>query len=237
MRPIACLLTLCFVSCGWKALKECEGGRALPPSQHLQRCAGLITAPACRHYVSSLDGGRLDSWEFADRCKREYCGRFSRAVPFCSGARGTPATHYEPEVDFLRAVFEADHGAASGVAMGAFLEAVRRDHEARAEAADQERHLRRREARLILDLEGDRQTITLTFVRPGGAVGFSGPVAALGPERCGALVTSALDGGSLQGKPVFIRSSKAIMFRSIRCVMEAAIDAGASADDIEFSTH
>ncbi|MER2561492.1 MAG: hypothetical protein ABTQ32_12250 [Myxococcaceae bacterium] len=232
MRALVVMLLL-GTACASKALEKCEAGKALSPPEHLQRCAGLIKAPTCRQYVLDLDGGALEAWAFGERCRHEYCGRFTKPVPFCTGENGTPATAYRPEFDFMAAVLELDEGTA---ARAAFFEAASRDAEARFAVFDEERRLRQREARLILKLEGDRERLELTVLRPGGVTGFSGPTADFDPERCRAVITRALDGGALGGKPVLIRASKKVMFRSIRCLTAAATDAGAGPDDLDIAT-
>ena len=49
--------------------------------------------------------------------------------------------------------------------------------------------------------------------------------------------TLALDGASLQpGQPVFIEAKKQVTIRAVRCLMDAAIDAGSTVEDVSFST-
>lgn len=216
-------------------VKACEAGKTLPASEHLRRCSALIKQPRCRQYVFELDGGALEPSEFGERCRHEYCGRFSRPVSFCVGERGAPAS-YAPELDFFNAVFEVDHGARSTLAQGAFFEAAARNADAQVAALNEERRLERRRAQLILGLEGDRDLVTVTVLRPGGIPGSSGPTANFDAERCRTVISGALDGGALGGRPVIIEASKTVLFRSVRCLMDAARDAGATDEDISFST-
>jgi hypothetical protein len=226
---------------GSKALRECEAGRALTPAEHLRACAGLIKGPGCREYLLSLDGGAFELLDFEKRCQHEYCARFKRPNAFCSGERGTPASGFVPELDFLNAVFEVDHGDEAPKAKAAFSEAAGRELQTQVDAANAERKVRaekQRHARLILDLVGDSENVSISFVRPEGRAGFSGPVEALGPAACRALLSRALDGGSLgAGQPVVLRAGKRVTFRSIRCVTNAVLDAGASWEDIVVGVH
>lgn len=216
-------------------VKECEAGKALPASEHLHRCSALIKQPRCRQYVFELDGGALEPGEFGERCWREYCGRFSRPVSFCVGERGAPAS-YAPELDFFNAVFEADYGASSTLAKGAFFVAAERNAEAQIAALNEERRLERRRAQLILDLDGDSDLVTVTVLRPGGIPGFSGPTASLDAERCRAVIAGALDGGTLSGRPVIIEAGKRVPFQAVRCLEHAASEAGATAEAVSIST-
>lgn len=135
------------------------------------------------------------------------------------------------------ALFETDHGVTAELARSAFFEAAGRLVAADVARLDEERRLERREARLIIDLDGDRDSTTVTFVRPDGVAGFSGPAAEFVRDRCRALVAQALDGGSLhRGEPVLIQAKKQVTFRSVRCLMDAAIDAGSTVEDVSFST-
>lgn len=223
-------------SCRSKELGECEAGKTLATSEHLHRCAALIKAPSCRQYVLDLDGGALRLSPFADRCRREYCGQFSRPVPLCVGKYGTPAEGYGPELDFFAAVFETDYGATSELPRSAFFEAVNRQADERSAAAAEARRQREHEARLILRLTGDGDSLNLEVLRPGGVADFAGSLADFEPDRCRALISNALDGGSLGGKPVLIRAGKKVIFRSIHCFIGAAIEAGAAREDIDVST-
>ncbi len=242
MRALALLLLL-GTACPPKkaqaelsAIQACQAGSAFPADEHLRRCAGLINEPVCRRYILELDGGVLSPTTFSTRCQREYCARFSRPIAFCRGDRGTPAD-LSPELDFMVALFETDHGVTAEVARSAFFEAAGRAVAGDVARVEEEHRLELREARLIVDLDGDSESISVTFVRPAGVAGFSGPSAEFAAQRCRALVSRALDGGALlAGQPVVIRAKKQVTFRSVRCLMDAAIDAGATLEDVSFSS-
>jgi len=231
------VMAILGASCGARDLQRCQSGSSLTPWEHVQRCAPLIKASACKQHLLDLDGGLVRPWDLASACKREYCPRFERPIPYCAGEYGYPANRYAPERDFIEAMFEPDYGTAAPAMRGAFFEAVDRLNAEHLARRDEEDRQALRETRLVVHVQSDAGMLSLSVVRPAGIDPLLAAEDGLTVEACRTVMLRALDGGSLStDDTVLIRADKHVKFRVMKSLKAAALELGASEESVSFST-
>lgn len=161
----------------------------------------------------------------------------SQPVAACTGVRGTPAEGYGVEFEFLGAAFALDHGSEWQPAFRAWADAQARAANERSAARRASDEAFKRRTRLVLDLEGDRQTVVVRNLssRPTDSEVWS--LGSQTDQDCRAFVMRSSDGGTFpRGAAVQLTATKQVPFKAIRCLMSALVDAGVAREDIQFRT-
>ncbi|MBL8921249.1 MAG: hypothetical protein JNJ54_20465 [Myxococcaceae bacterium] len=233
----ALFVAVALASCTPPEVRACNDAASMTPIEHFKACAPLFKAEPCRRYLLDLDGGLPHPSEHARACAPEYCPRMSAPVRACLGEQGTPAAGFRVEFEFYSAVFEVDYGRAAKSAEVAWFKAASRlydEAKAASRARDEEHEAR---TKLVFELRGDWQSVTIESMRPKGGPKVELLPTALDPEQCRSFVSASLDGGELpQGSVARLTSEKKVQFKVVRCVMEALLDAGVTPDNLLFAT-
>lgn len=226
-----------FAGCTPQEIRACNAAATRAPADHLRVCAQLFKAEPCRRFVLDLDGGLPAPTAHVAACRADYCGRAPRPLRACAGEVGTPASGYDVEVEFYAAMFEVDYGRSAQLAELAWKGAAARVFDELKAEADRREAARAASAVLALDLRTDGEAVALSCTTPAG-----GPTLTLAPDaldtaRCLSFIQASLDGGAPPPDAVVrVTAAKNVKFRSVRCVMDALVEAGFADQNILFGT-
>jgi hypothetical protein len=226
-----------FAACTPQEIRACNAAATRAPADHLRVCAQLFKAEPCRRFVLDLDGGLPAPTAHVAACRADYCGRAPRPLRACAGEVGTPASGYDVEVEFYAALFEVDYGRSAQLAELAWKGAASRVFDELKAEEDRRETARAASAVLAVDLRVDGDAVALACTTPVG-----GPTLTLAPDaldaaRCLAFIQASLDGGAPPPDAVVrVTAAKNVKFRSVRCVMDALVEAGFADQNILFGT-